>query len=210
MPQGVGRVWIAGVGMTYNGVRMALPLHPADGEISDFHSKTGGVENLALLTYGTANEAGASDNPAYGGNYYGASFNVGYYNREPGDENAPRSWMVLGSDVEITLTPDGPLADGSAGRPLVIRQKITPRGRFQVNNIPVGRYQIRARLIENGNTVPIRLKDGSLGGRKGGMTPTETDDTATIVFRSVSADPLMLRVPGGGMDRLDLTIEHAK
>jgi hypothetical protein len=74
----------------------------------------------------------------------------------------------------------------------------------------VGRYQIRARLTENGKPVPLRLKDGSLDGRKGGMTPTETDDTATIVFRSVSADPLMLRVPGGGMDRLSLTIEGTK
>jgi hypothetical protein len=105
MQHGVGRVWIAGVGMTYNGVRIALPLHPADGEISDFHSKTGGVENLALFTYGIANEAGVNDNPGYGGNYYGASFRLMYYWREPGDESAPRERLILESEMEVTLTP---------------------------------------------------------------------------------------------------------
>jgi hypothetical protein len=110
--------------------------------------------------------------------------------------------------VEITLTPDGPLADGSAGRPFVIRHKVVTRGWFEVHNIPVGRYRIQARVTEGGKALPLRLKEGHLSGRKGGMTPTETDDTATIVFRSVSSDPMMLRVPAGGMDRLSLNAER--
>jgi hypothetical protein len=63
-------------------------------------------------------------------------------------------------------------------------------------------------VTEGGKALPLRLKEGHLSGRKGGMTPTETDDTATIVFRSVSSDPLMLRVPAGGMDRLSLNAER--
>ena len=68
----------------------------------------------------------------------------------------------------------------------------------------------RQAAVENGRTMPLRLQENSGSERKGGMTPKETDDTATIVFRSVSGDPLMLRVPGGGMDRLSLVIEGMK
>jgi hypothetical protein len=49
---------------------MALPLHPVDGELDNFSSKQGEVENFVLLPYGTASESGVADNPRIDSNYY--------------------------------------------------------------------------------------------------------------------------------------------
>jgi hypothetical protein len=99
MPYGVGRVWCAGVGVTYNGIPMALSLPPADGEMDDFVSKTGGVENFVLLTHGIAIPSGVNDNPAYSGNYYGGTSSVGYSTREVKDTFSPQHWLTFGSEV---------------------------------------------------------------------------------------------------------------
>jgi hypothetical protein len=119
----------AGYGLSYRGKMYALPLHPVDGQL-DSISTDGEIENLVLLTYGPTSAAKADDNPEYTGAYYGGGFTFGYSTREADDTLAPRRWLVLDSVVEITLTPDGPLLDGSKGRVLVIRKKITPRGYF--------------------------------------------------------------------------------
>lgn len=210
VPSGGCTVWCAGYGVDYNGIRLALPLHPVDGSLDSIPKDRGDIENFVLLTYGVANPATVNDNPVYSGGYYGASFTVGYSAREANDTFSPADWLTLGSEIEITLTPDGPLLDGTAGRPLVIRKKLTSSTYFQVNNIPIGRYTVRATLIENGKTAPLRLTDNSHSPRKGGMTPKETNDSATILFRSDSSDPAVLRVPGGNMERLSLLVDRIK
>lgn len=211
IPTGGCQVWCAGYAVDYNGVRLALPLHPADGELDNLDKANGDIENFALLSYGVANPSSVSDNPRYSGGYYGASFTVSYSTREADDAFAPKEWLVLGSEIEITLTPDGPLMDSGAGRTLVLRRKLTPTSGsyFQVNNVPIGRYRIRARVLEDGKTAALRLKENGNGERAGGMTPRETDDEAVIIFRSATGDPKTLRVPNGNMERLELLVERA-
>jgi hypothetical protein len=160
------------------------------------------------MPYGVANISTASDNPVYSGAYYGASFTVGYGLREPDDNNAPKAWLVQGTEVEITLTPEGPLLDGSEGRPLIIRKKLTPGSYFQVNDIPIGFYRIRARVITENGGEPLRIKDNSRSDRKGGLEPKESEGTATVLFRSASSDPSTLRAAGGNMERLSLLVER--
>lgn len=210
VPTGGCTVWCAGYAVDYHGVRLALPLHPADGELDSIPRDRGDVENFVLLPYGIASPSTVSENPVYSGAYYGAAFTVSYSAREASDTFSPADWLTLGSEIEITLTPDGPLLDGSAGRPLVIRKKLTGGSYFQVNNVPIGRYKIRATLKENGKTLPVRLSDNGGANRKGGLTPKQTDDTATVIFRSASADPATLRVPNGNMERLELTVDRVK
>jgi hypothetical protein len=211
IPTGGCQVWCAGYALDYHGVRLALPLHPADGELDNLNKAQGDIENFVLLPYGVANPSGVSENPVYSGNYYGGTFTVGYSTREANDTFSPAYWLTLGSVVEITLTPDGPLVGGGAGRPIVIRKKLDYNcsSYFQVNNVPIGRYKIQARLIENGNTVPIRLKENVGSPPKGGLNPKETEDEATLLFRSDTGDPKTLRVPKGNMGRLELLIERA-
>jgi hypothetical protein len=210
IPTGGCQVWCAGYALDYQGVRLALPLHPADGELDNLDKAKGDIENFVLLPYGVANPSGVSENPVYSGNYYGGTFSVGYSTREAKDTFSPAHWLTFGSVVELTLTPDGPLVDGSAGRPIVIRKKLDYNcsSYFRVNNIPIGRYKIRARLTENGNLVPLRLKENIGGPSKGGLTPKETDDEATLLFRSDTGDPKTLRVPKGNMGRLELLVER--
>ncbi len=208
LPVGISQVWCAGYGVTYHGVRLALALRPADGKLGHFEAKKGAVENFYLAPYGIANEASVSENPVYAGGYYGASFTVGYWVADP-DRPGITGGVPEGSTIEITLTPQGPLVDGSKGRTLVLRKKLEPyKSYFQVNDVPVGRYTIAARLITDGGSEPLRLKDNSGRPGKGGMTPKETEDSATIIFRSEGADHGILRVTGGSMERLSMLVER--
>lgn len=214
VPWGVARVWCAGHAMTYHGVRIAVPLHPADGEVDDFATKKGHVENMVLWTYGTVSEAGVSENPTFSGNYYGASFSIGYTLREgKNDLFASPGSLNEGAEIEVKLTPEGPLLDGSRGETLLLRKKLTDTSFFQVNNVPIGRYRIEVRMVNDGegNSGPLRLRDNSRHLGKGGLEPKESENgVATVVFRSDNADPAILRVTKGNMERLSLLIDRVE
>ncbi|MFB9994920.1 hypothetical protein ACFFLM_23500 [Deinococcus oregonensis] len=63
------------------------------------------------------------------------------------------------SNVEVTLTPKGPLADGSAGKPITRR---VSTGRIE--NVPVGRYTATARLLRDGQApLPLLVSPGQGG-----------------------------------------------
>lgn len=210
LPRGIARVWCGGVAVPYQGVRLALSLHPADGVLDDFVVKDGGIEHFVLRTWGVVSLDAITDNPIYSGNYYGGSFTVSYSTREADDENALKSWLVLGSTIELQTIPVGPLLDGSIGEALVVRQKLDGKVYFQVNNVPIGRYKIQAVVIEpSGKTSPLRLKDNSRQDLPGGLTPKVTDGPATLLFRSDGGTPNTLRIPGGNMARMELLAELA-
>jgi hypothetical protein len=195
----------AGYLTTYRGKIYALPLHPVDGQI-DSIDNNGEIENFVLLTYGPVSAAKADDNPEYSGAYYGGAFTLNYWTREATNLDAPPTNLVLDSVVEITLTPVGPLLDGSKGRVLVIRKKITPRGYFPINDIPLGRYKIKAALVSEGGR-PLKIKENGVSGREA-MTPSETKGEATIQFRSDGSDLSTLGFMMGGMMRHSLSVER--
>jgi hypothetical protein len=210
-PYGSARAYCAGYGKMYDGTYLSLSLHPADGQIDDFVSTAGHVENFALLTWGTVDPAKANQDPRYSGNYYGASFTVGYFLREEDDTSALPTNLPLNSTLEVTLTPDGPLADGSAGRPIVVRQKLdyAHSSYTQINDVPVGRYKIAVRLLtKDGKSEALKLRDNNQTGRKGGLTPKETLGEGTMLFLSGTGDPGVLRVPGGNMERMGILAER--
>lgn len=196
----------AGYSLSYRGKMYALPLHPADGQLDSIDTN-GEIENFVLLTYGPVSAAIADKNPEYTGAYYGGAFTFEYSTREAEDTLAPRRNLLLDSDVEVTLTPDGPLLDGSKGRVIVVRKKITPRGYFPINDIPIGRYKIKANLLsESGRALKIKEIVRVTG--RDAMTPSETGGEATFLFRSETSDLSVLGAMMGGMMRHSIMVER--
>ena len=109
---------------SYHGETYELSLE-VDNEAA-FTADTGAVRNFTLRTSGERPD----------GHYYGGTVWV-YGNYSQGD--------FKNKDVELTLTPDGPLLDGSAGETLT---------RFvdgnTVADVPIGRYKVTARHVPEG------------------------------------------------------------
>jgi hypothetical protein len=190
VPWGAAHFYTASAAVNYGEGRAAMGLHPSDGEVDSFASANGLVENWVLLSYGIGDHDGVQDQPSYSGNYYGGAFMFDYNiadQRFPDDYSLPD-----GSEVELTLTPDGPLIDGSAGRPIVIRRAVREdsAGLCSVTNIPVGVYKITARLLHNGKSAPLLLREtGPYSSQSFGLEPKESRGTATLSFRPGSAKP---------------------
>jgi hypothetical protein len=185
VPSGAGRVVMVGYKVSYNGSTYGLPLHPVDGECDDFSSARGHVEHFVLRSYGVADPDQAQKTPKYGGYYYGGWLNV--------------YWLVdhipQGGIMEITLTPKGPLIDGSKGRVIVYRIRNDRHGGdLDLVNIPIGRYELTARLLEDGEAIPVQI---SL--RKGAAS---YGDSLTIDFEPKSADAVFAKT--GGIERFDV------
>lgn len=142
LPVGICEIVNADVKVNYNGVPYVLPLHPVDGEFDQFNSASGGIDNLTLRTYGPGKNADTS--PTFGSNYYG-----GHMRLVPG---------TLGESgtLEVKLAPKGPLMGGVPGRTLVFRFPVGA-SEYYLNNIPLGRYTLTARLLDDGEALPIRV-----------------------------------------------------
>ncbi|MFC4637849.1 carboxypeptidase regulatory-like domain-containing protein [Deinococcus hohokamensis] len=109
---------------TYHGETYDLGL-VVDDE-APFQAEDGAVRNFTLLTSGPRPDGGA-----YGGTVwaYGNYSNGNFQNK----------------DVELTLTPDGPLLDGSAGT--VLKRFLDGS---TVRDVPIGRYTVTARYAAQG------------------------------------------------------------
>lgn len=168
VPSGVCRVSAAFATVAYNGKSYGLPLHPADGELEQFDSQKGHVENFSLRTWG-ATGMGAAGNPKDFRLYYGGSLRL--------------SWMSEiepGGTFEVTVKPVGALLGGGKGRTFVHRFENKQYAEAHLNDIPLGRYQVSARLLLDGDEAPLRLEFYGLE-----KTPSPT---LTVDFEPVSAE----------------------
>lgn len=120
-----------------NGQSYRFDLHPDDP--SAFAGTSGAIRNFTWKLQGAKP----------GGGYYGSS--VAIY-PEPGTS------LEL-SDVEITLTPVGMLADGTAGA--VITSSLTDIGGGEdgIPDVPVAKYQVTARNKTSNTALLIRLRN---------------------------------------------------
>ncbi|MBE1440817.1 stalk domain-containing protein [Paenibacillus sp. OAS669] len=72
------------------------------------------------------------------------------------DDSLPQFQM---NDLEVTLTPEGPLFDGSAGKTITTRADVLPTGGHGVDKIPLGRYKISATWKPEGHApMPMLLR----------------------------------------------------
>ena len=67
------------------------------------------------------------------------------------------------SDVELTLTPVGPLVDGSAGA-TITRPAVHTGDGWAVPDVPIGRYRITARHVPTGSPMEVRRRNAGAYG----------------------------------------------
>jgi hypothetical protein len=180
LPVGICQVVNADCQVTFLDQTYRLPLHPADGDLENFPSQAGHVENFVLRTYGTT----ATDSS---GNYGGTLRLISQS-------------FIKGGFVEVTLTPDGPMLDGSKGKTLVFR---VPSSESQAGSehffqgIPLGRYTMKARLYDGEDVLPMRIQNTF-----GESAPSTA---FTVVFEGNPGDIASLNQ--SGVKRLELTVK---
>jgi hypothetical protein len=211
VPWGAAHFYCAGYSVDYGEGRAALGLHPADGENDSFASANGHVENWVLLSYGIADRDGASEKPGYTNNYYGGGFYVDYNLADSRPIFADDYSLPAGTEIELALTPNGPLIDGSTGRSFVFHKRIQDDGatNFSVNNVPIGSYQITARLLQGGKSSPLRLVEtGPYAGMSFGLEPKDVRGKATLTFRPNGAKPESAVAQHGNWNSLAITLKR--
>ena len=205
VPFGAAHFYNAGYSVDYGEGRVALGLHPADGELDGFASNVGHVENFVLLGHGIADPDDVQDNPQYSGNYYGGAVSFSWSVEDERPIFANGRDLPANSQIEITLTPQGALLDGSAGKSIVIRKRVgTFFGQLYVTNIPSGTYRLGARLSGAG---PLKLKEtGPYSSNPFGLSPKEATGTTTFQMRPGTAKADMVVGGKGGWDSVSVTL----
>lgn len=137
MPNGSWHV-TAQIQREFFGKTYRFELHPDVDD--DFGGTKGAIRNFTWKLSGAK--------PRNGG-YYGSSIAV--YS-EPGSD-------FTMDDVELTLTPDGPLVDGSKGR--IITSKLTDIGGGEdgIRDVPIGKYIITAINRATGKRLQVRQRN---------------------------------------------------
>lgn len=136
------------VDKTYNGQKYTIELFP---DKTDAHNEEGAIRNFTWKLEGRI--------PWEAENYYGGFVMLrgadGFYEDE--------------KDIELVFTPVGPLIDGSAGRTLTIRcGEDKWQNRYELQDIPIGRYKVKATLKKNGGDQLLKVEDWD---KQDGMKP---------------------------------------
>lgn len=127
----------------YNGRRYCVRLAGQTGtEYDPFNTRDGVTLNWRWVMTGPSNNAQ---------DVWGGSLKFEFDNRA----------VPFGGDkpIDVELVPDGPLLDGSQGQTVTKRTTVFSSQNYQgmVRDVPVGRYRLRAYLVENGGRTPLRL-----------------------------------------------------
>ena len=202
VPKGSAHYYNAGYGLEWGDSIAATGLHPADGKLESFTTADGAVENFVLLPYGITSRENVSQNPYISSSYYGGSIHIFYNTREKNDNNIVAGSIVEDSIIEITLTPDGKMLDGTAGKTFVIRQPIGFKGNFSIHNIPLGRYRIAAKT----GGKALKMKEDRKFNPLFGLLPGEALGEANLLFIPSSAKASMVTPNAGGWEPVVVTL----
>jgi hypothetical protein len=187
LPDGLYGV-LADYTTTYTGRQYREFMSPDDGINGDkvHDSRKGYVKNF---TWKISGEIPGVPFVAGEAHHYGGYVDLGnqaQYNEANREPQLPEGEPIpLGSTVEIRLTPDGPLLDGSQGqvvtRTHVIGETFWYNKTYDLMDIPLGRYTVSAVLIEaNGNRRNLRVS--TLPGRTTTVKPTAPGATSVLEF----------------------------
>ena len=202
VPKGSAHYYNAGYQLNWGEGIAAVGLHPADGKLDSFVTMDGAVENFVLLPYGVTSREKLSENANLASTYYGGAIYVSYYTLEKTDNNKIPGSIIEDSIVEITLTPEGKLLDGSAGKTIVVHNRVGFRGNFSILNIPLGRYKISA----NVGGKSLKIKENRKFNPLFGMMPEETNGAATILFKPSEAKASMITPQHGAWESISLSV----
>ena len=139
-----------------------------DGESDTQDSKDGVVEDFVWKIQGLRpdKKAKATSEDEWNYSYYGGRIkpdterSLGQYaNTE--DATSLSQTYPQDSQLEITLTPEGPLIDGSTAKTITEQLRLGDMGlwKFGIRNIPVGLYNASVKVITpDGQKVAVRCK----------------------------------------------------
>lgn len=198
VPKGSAHFYNAGYQIQWGDGIAAVSLHPADGKLDSFTTAGGAVENFVMLPYGITSRENLQQNPRLSSAYYGGSIYVHYYAAEASDNRPMAGSLLENSILEITLTPENP----AAGQAFVIRQPVGFAGNVMLNNIPLARYKISARV--GGKT--LKLKENRKFNPLFGLSPSETVGEASILFVPNQAKASMVGPANGAWDSVSLDV----
>jgi hypothetical protein len=168
-----------------------------------FVTMDGGVENFVLLPYGITSRENLQESSHLPSTFYGGAIFLNWYSAEANNDSAPPFAVREGSMLEVTLTPEGKMLDGTAGQTIVIRKTLGMSGAFRIHNIPIGRYQISVKA----NGKPLKIKDNKqYNNPMFGMTPGETIGGASILFVPDGAKASMMGPQFGSWKWISLGI----
>lgn len=202
VPKGSAHFYNAGYQIEWGDGVAAVSLHPADGKLDSFVTMNGAVENFVLLPYGITSRENLQQSSHLPSTFYGGAIFFNWYSVEANDNNAPPFAVREGSMLEVTLTPEGKMFDGTAGQTIVIRKTLSISGAFRVHNIPLGRYRIS--VTANGK--PLKIKDNKNANQMFGMTPVEAIGAASIMFIPDQAKASMIGPQHGAWKWIDLRL----
>lgn len=133
--------------------------HPTAAEYQPFNAQSGAVRNFRWQLSGRI--PGVEDYKGTG--YYGGTLALPVSPRDGGG-------ILDGEDrLEVTLTPDGPLIDGSSGKALVLKTNELS----QIYDIPVGKYRASAVAVSpGGGRRPVLLATDYSGAASPSVTFT--------------------------------------
>jgi hypothetical protein len=203
VPKGSAHFYSAGYQIEWGDGVAGLSLHPADGKLDSFVTMDGGVENFVLLPYGITSRENSQQSSHLPSTFYGGAIFLNWYSAEANNDSAPPFAVREGSMLEVTLTPEGKMFDGTAGQTIVIRKILGLSGAFRIHNIPIGRYRIGIKA----NGKPLKITDNKQYiNPMFGMTPGEAIGGASILFVPDGAKASMIGPQFGSWKWISLNI----
>ncbi|MEU5861572.1 hypothetical protein ABZ815_10385 [Nonomuraea sp. NPDC047529] len=137
--------WVVSASVTrqFNGRQYTFDLEPTS--TASVRASAGGVRNFTWRVTGRR--------PGTDGRYYGGLVATNLW-----FDNLPEN--VDQENVRLTMTPVGPLIDGSKGRVVSGREPVYTDSGWAVVDVPLGRYRITAtyRSAGSGKVYPLQVK----------------------------------------------------
>lgn len=195
VPKGSAHFYNAGYAMDWGDGVAAIGLHPADGLLDSWVTSEGAVENFVLLPYGITSKASVQDNPRNAGSYYGGSIYISYGAYEANDNRPYAGYVPENSTIEITLASE-------TGQNFIIHKTAGFQSLFRINNIPLGRYKISAKV----NSKSLNLKHLGIAAQAFGLTPRETRGEAALTFAPETAKSEMVTPQTGSWKPIEISI----
>ncbi|MFC5410314.1 carboxypeptidase regulatory-like domain-containing protein [Larkinella bovis] len=139
--------------VSYHGTKYQLDLRPDNVE---GFTQDGGVRNFQWALTG--------EYPDHDGLFYGGTITL---------DKEINSGLYDVENILFTLTPDGPLIDGSTGKTLKLKSGPPRSATYgKLADVPIGRYRISAVHEPSGTKVRVRNKNGTFA----------ADGTVTLDF----------------------------
>ncbi|MBO9634952.1 MAG: hypothetical protein J7578_17710 [Chitinophagaceae bacterium] len=203
IPAGAAYFFGTATTITYNGTPAVVGLYPAGGTTS-FPSGEGVVKNFVLLSYGPANPDEIAAQPNNETNYYGGALYFWFHVNYPGDNYD--GYLPSNGVIEIELTPVEPCMYGETRSFKITRQIGTYDG-FNIVNIPVGKYTIKAKM-SNGSQLKMKAT-GTVANvyEHLGLDPDEATGTSTVTFTPAwQYTPVMVSSFKSNWDALEIQL----